>query len=58
MTLEADRLLSDPEALRRWRAQVEADPRRFLANRFALEARLQEMGLSEQKEQKEQKDER
>ena len=55
MTLEADRLLSDPEALRRWRAQVEADPRRFLANRFALEARLQETGLSEQKEQKDER---
>lgn len=38
MTLEAERLLSDPEALKRWRAQVEADPKRFLANRFSREA--------------------
>lgn len=36
-TLEADRLLSDPEALKRWRARVEASPQRFLANRFRQE---------------------
>ena len=55
MTLEADRLLSDPEALRRWRAQVEANPKRFLANRFTLEAQLQETDPSEQKEQKDER---
>jgi Ca-activated chloride channel family protein len=36
-TIEADRLLSDPEALRRWRARIEASPQRFLANRFRQE---------------------
>lgn len=36
-TVEADRLLSDPEALKRWRARVEASPQRFLANRFRHE---------------------
>jgi Ca-activated chloride channel family protein len=36
-TIEADRLLSDPEALKRWRARVESSPQRFLANRFRQE---------------------
>lgn len=36
-TIEADRLLSDPEALRRWRSRVESSPQRFLANRFRQE---------------------
>ena len=36
-TLESSRLLSDPAALARWRAQVEASPARFLASRFKAE---------------------
>ena len=36
-TIGADRLLSDPEALKRWRARVESSPQRFLANRFRQE---------------------
>ncbi len=51
MTLQAARLLSDPEALRRWRAQVEADPKRFLANRFSSEARRNAAQASQQEEQ-------
>lgn len=45
-TLESSRLLSDPAALARWRAQVEASPARFLASRFKAEW-LREQGAQD-----------
>jgi Ca-activated chloride channel homolog len=45
-TLESSRLLSDPAALARWRAQVEASPARFLASRFKAEW-LREQGTQD-----------